>query len=363
MGWFRTVALAAVATAALTGAATAQVTYNRGNDADPETLDPHKTSTVYEAHILRDLYEGLVTHDAKGEVVPGVAEKWEISDDGKVYRFTLRDQREMVERRPGEGVRLRLLLPPHHGPGRPARNTPTSSIPILNAEKVNKGQGRKLEELGVKAVDDRDARDHARAADALLPRAPDPPDRLPRASGHRREVRRRTSSSPRTWSRTAPIMLEGVRAELAHRACRRTRISTPPRTSRSTRSTTCRSRTCPPRLRRFKAGELQSTSDIPADQIKFLKEKLGDQVKISPYLGTWYLAVNTVEEALRRRARAPGAVDRHRPRVHRRARSGRAPCCRPTRSCRRASAITASPRQPTTRTSRRSTARTRRRRC
>ena len=41
------------------------------------------------------------------------------------------------------------------------------------------------------------------------------------------------------------------------------------------------------------AGELHSTSDIPADQIKFLKEKLGDQVKISPYLGTWYLAVNT----------------------------------------------------------------------
>ena len=45
--------------------------------------------------------------------------------------------------------------------------------------------------------------------------------------------------------------------------------------------------------RRFMAGELQSTSDIPADQTKFLKEKLGDQVKISPYLGTWYLAVNT----------------------------------------------------------------------
>ena len=55
MGWFRTLALAAVAAAALTGAAAAQVTYNRGNSADPETLDPHKTSTVYEAHILRDL--------------------------------------------------------------------------------------------------------------------------------------------------------------------------------------------------------------------------------------------------------------------------------------------------------------------
>ena len=33
-------------------AAFAEMIYNRGNSADPETLDPHKTSTVYEAHIL-----------------------------------------------------------------------------------------------------------------------------------------------------------------------------------------------------------------------------------------------------------------------------------------------------------------------
>ncbi len=37
-------------------AAFAEMIYNRGNSADPETLDPHKTSTVYEAHILRDLF-------------------------------------------------------------------------------------------------------------------------------------------------------------------------------------------------------------------------------------------------------------------------------------------------------------------
>ena len=44
--------------------ASAEVVYNRGNSADPESLDPHKTSTVYEAHILRDLFEGLVAQDA-----------------------------------------------------------------------------------------------------------------------------------------------------------------------------------------------------------------------------------------------------------------------------------------------------------
>ena len=37
------------------GAAMAEVVYNRGNDGEPETLDAHKTSTVQEAHIMRDL--------------------------------------------------------------------------------------------------------------------------------------------------------------------------------------------------------------------------------------------------------------------------------------------------------------------
>ena len=71
----------------------AEVVYNRGNSADPESLDPHKTSTVYEAHILRDLFVGLTTQDAKAEVIPGAAESWTVSDDGKVYTFKLRAER------------------------------------------------------------------------------------------------------------------------------------------------------------------------------------------------------------------------------------------------------------------------------
>ena len=70
--------------------AQAEVVYHRGNSADPETLDLHKTSTVYESNILRDLYDGLVVHDAKGKVVPSAAASWTLSDDGKVYTFKLR---------------------------------------------------------------------------------------------------------------------------------------------------------------------------------------------------------------------------------------------------------------------------------
>ena len=80
------VALAAM----LSTAAFAEMVWNRGNSADPESLDPHKTSTVYEAHILRDLFEGLVMQDQKADLIPGAAESWTVSDDGKVYTFKMR---------------------------------------------------------------------------------------------------------------------------------------------------------------------------------------------------------------------------------------------------------------------------------
>src|SRR4029079_2552737 len=71
-------------------AAFAETVYNRGNSEEPASLDPHKTSTVYEAHILRDLFEGLVMQDAKANLIPGAAESCKVSDDGKVYTFTMR---------------------------------------------------------------------------------------------------------------------------------------------------------------------------------------------------------------------------------------------------------------------------------
>ena len=68
----------------------AEVVFNRGNSADPESLDPHKTATIYEANILRDLFMGLMIQDAKANVQPGAAESFTVSEDGKTYRFKLR---------------------------------------------------------------------------------------------------------------------------------------------------------------------------------------------------------------------------------------------------------------------------------
>ncbi len=316
MGWFRTLALAAVAAAALTGAAAAQVTYNRGNDADPETLDPHKTATVYEANILRDLYEGLLIHDGAGKVAPGVAEKHEISDDGRVYRFTLRNNAKWSNGDPVKAsdfvFSFRRIMDPNTG-----AKYANILYPILNAEKVNKGQpGAKLEDLGVKAVDDRTVeitleRPTPYFLELLTHQSGTPvhPGSIQKHGANFTRPENMVSNGAyvlKEWVPNSHIRLQKNPQFHAAASVKIDVVRYEPTKDLSAAA------------RRFMAGELQSTSDIPADQTKFLKEKLGDQVKISPYLGTWYLAVNTVEEAVRRRARAPGAVDRHRPRVHRR---------------------------------------------
>ncbi|MDD7971825.1 ABC transporter substrate-binding protein [Roseinatronobacter alkalisoli] len=63
-----------------------------GQIAEPQALDPHAVTAVNDFRILMNVYDGLVRY-ASGtlEVEPALAESWEISDDGTVYTFALRE--------------------------------------------------------------------------------------------------------------------------------------------------------------------------------------------------------------------------------------------------------------------------------
>ena len=76
--------------ALMTSAAFAAGTWNRGANGDVQSVDPHKTSTVEEGNITRDLFTGLIAEDAEGNTIPGAAESWTASADGKVYTFKMR---------------------------------------------------------------------------------------------------------------------------------------------------------------------------------------------------------------------------------------------------------------------------------
>ncbi|MBQ1994946.1 MAG: peptide ABC transporter substrate-binding protein [Clostridia bacterium] len=59
-------------------------------DRDPLFLDPQIISDTGAKNIILNTFEGLVTLGEKGEILPGMAEKWDVSSDGKTYVFYLR---------------------------------------------------------------------------------------------------------------------------------------------------------------------------------------------------------------------------------------------------------------------------------
>ena len=62
-----------------------------GLGSEPQYLDPHLASSVSAHNVISALIEGLVSEDPKTlKPVPGVAEKWDISEDGLLYIFHLR---------------------------------------------------------------------------------------------------------------------------------------------------------------------------------------------------------------------------------------------------------------------------------
>ncbi|HEY9009871.1 MAG TPA: peptide ABC transporter substrate-binding protein [Devosia sp.] len=86
----KAVAVAGVLAFASLGAAQA-VTLNTMNGSEPGSIDPHKASGDWENRIIGDYIEGLVAEDALAKPIPGQAESWDISEDGLVYTFHLRD--------------------------------------------------------------------------------------------------------------------------------------------------------------------------------------------------------------------------------------------------------------------------------
>lgn len=58
---------------------------------EPNSIDPTVTSNSFATPFLANCFEGLVTYDEKGEVVPGNAESWESNDDLTQFTFHLRD--------------------------------------------------------------------------------------------------------------------------------------------------------------------------------------------------------------------------------------------------------------------------------
>ncbi len=123
---------------------------------DPPDMDPARARDVLSDTVLLKMFDGLVDLDpATLEIVPAVAESWEISEDGLVYTFHLRpdvkfhNEREVIA---ADAVyTFTRALRPETRSGRPWVFTP-----ILGAEDFADGKAETVE--GLEAVDDRTLR-------------------------------------------------------------------------------------------------------------------------------------------------------------------------------------------------------------
>ncbi|MEK7683885.1 MAG: peptide ABC transporter substrate-binding protein [Verrucomicrobiota bacterium] len=61
------------------------------NGKEPESLDPAIIVGQADGRVVNSLFEGLTRYDPKtANPIPGLAERWEISSDGRIYTFSLR---------------------------------------------------------------------------------------------------------------------------------------------------------------------------------------------------------------------------------------------------------------------------------
>lgn len=141
---------AADGTAAPDGNASKTLTFSVLNEIP--SLDPQKENSMPSMEISNAIHEGLVRlHD--GQVQPGVAEKWDISEDGKTYTFHLGDRKwsdgKPVTAQDFEYGIKRLLNP------ETASDYAFAGYCILNGYEYNTKKITDPSQVGVKAIDDK----------------------------------------------------------------------------------------------------------------------------------------------------------------------------------------------------------------
>ncbi|MFZ4588579.1 MAG: peptide ABC transporter substrate-binding protein, partial [Terrimicrobiaceae bacterium] len=124
------------------------------NGAEPETLDPAIITGQPEGRIVNALFEGLCAYDENGRAVPGTAESWEVSPDGKTYTFRIRGDAQWSDGTPltaHDFVRSwRRTLTPETG-----SQYNYQLFPIKNAQAFAEGRLADFAEVGVRAADER----------------------------------------------------------------------------------------------------------------------------------------------------------------------------------------------------------------
>jgi oligopeptide transport system substrate-binding protein len=262
-----------------------------GNGTELQTLDPHRGEEVQGANVMRDLYEGLVNEGPKGEPVPGAAESWTVSEDGKTFVFALRRNSRWSN---GDPVNAHDFV---YG-FRRAADPKTLSVytfilsPIENADEVAAGR-LPPERLAVRAIDDNTL--EIKLANAT-------PYFLGLMSHHMAYPLHRASIEKYGMKFTRPGNLVSNGAFRLDEWVVQSHVKLVRNPYYWDNGKTIieevyfyPTENVPAELQRFRANDLDYTYDIPTAQIKWIREKMPGELVTDPYLGSYYFGFNTTK--------------------------------------------------------------------
>ena len=262
---------------------------HRGNGTEPQTLDPHRAEGVPSSNILRDLFEGLVAEAPNGELIPGAAESWEISADGLIYTFTMRPDGRWSNGDPVTASDFEFGLRRSADPETLSRYSSVLA-PIKNARAVIAGD-LPPEQLGVVAEDERTL--------VIYLEAPTPYflgllTHSTCYAAHRGTVEAHGSN----WSRVETHVGNGAYGLKEWVVQSHIHLKRNPHYWDDANTTIEEVRyyaieNQDAELKRYRADELDITSTIPQKQLKWIRENLSEEFRVTPYLGTYYFGFNT----------------------------------------------------------------------
>ncbi len=269
-------------------------TLKRALRGDPESLDPHLAIGIPEDQVTRELFEGLVTQDLQGNIIPGQAESWTTSGDGTVWTFTLRKGLTWSDGKPLTAADFeysfkRLANPDTASP----YAWYLGAMGIQNASEITKGK-KPVSTLGVKAGPGNtltlELNHSAPYLLAMLTHRSMNP--VPRAA---------VESHGRDWATPGKIVVNGP-FTLTKRVIREQIVLNKNPEYWNQKNTVLTEITLLPiesetaALNRYRAGELDIVSSIPTTHFTKLSNQMPEQLKTSPSLATYYLTFNTREK-------------------------------------------------------------------
>lgn len=121
--------------------------------ADPPTLDPHLTTDTTSAGLVVEIFGGLVALNTDLQLVPDLAERWDVSQDGRVYTFYLRPNAKFHN---GKTVTAQDFAWSLQRAADPATGSPVADVylnDIVGIKDVFDGKTKEIS--GVKVIDER----------------------------------------------------------------------------------------------------------------------------------------------------------------------------------------------------------------